>query len=64
MFKHLLHKLLGSAFHNKQSHHRYGSSSPIHRPHMQRHSSSHRSGYGHRQQGHDYYKNKHRHSSS
>ncbi|CAG7650109.1 hypothetical protein PAECIP111802_04641 [Paenibacillus allorhizosphaerae] len=62
MFKHLLRKWFGSALYPKQKHRRYGSST-THRPYAPRHSSSHRSGYGHRQQGHGYYKQKH-HSSS
>lgn len=62
MLKHLLRKLVDSVLHSRRSRRGYGSSR---RPgYGYRGSSSSRYGPSHRRQGHSYYKNKYRGSSS
>lgn len=60
MLKQLFNKLLGSLSHSKHRHPHYSSRGPA--QHYGRRDSSDR-GYGHRHQGHGYYKNKYKSSS-
>lgn len=60
MFKRFLQKVLHATQHSKQGRHRY-SSSGRKQHYGRRNSSDH--GYGHKHQGHGYYKNKYKSSS-
>jgi hypothetical protein len=63
LFKHMLRKILGSVMDSKHRGYRH-SSSGMKRQHGRRYSSDDRSGYGHKQQGQGYYKNRYSRSSS
>lgn len=63
MLRRLLSKIFGSVHHSRHNHH-YNSSSGTNRHGGRSYSSGHQSGYGHKNQGQGYYKNRYKRSSS